>query len=40
MSSAEFGEGLEALIERRPADFVSAVENDPVGDGLPPSIER
>lgn len=38
MSSAEFKEGLSALVEKRKPDFVSAAAADPVSNGMPPSI--
>ena len=38
MSSAEFKEGLGALVEKRKPDFVAAAAADPVSNGLPPSI--
>lgn len=34
-NSAEFEEGLQALIEKRPADFLGTVEDDINADGLP-----
>jgi len=37
MSSAEFKEGLAALIEKRKPDYLSASLTDPVSDGLPSS---
>ena len=38
MSSAEFQEGLAALREKRPPDFVAAAQADLHGDGLPSSV--
>jgi 2-(1,2-epoxy-1,2-dihydrophenyl)acetyl-CoA isomerase len=38
MSSAEFKEGLSALIEKRKPNYQAASEADPVSDGLPPSL--
>ena len=38
MSSAEFKEGLAALLEKRKPDYVGASLADPVSDGLPPSV--
>ena len=35
MSSAEFQEGLGAMVDKRKADFPAAAAADPVGDGLP-----
>jgi len=37
MSSAEFREGLSALIEKRSPDFLKAATENPLSDGLPPS---
>jgi 2-(1,2-epoxy-1,2-dihydrophenyl)acetyl-CoA isomerase len=35
MSSAEFQEGLSALVEKRRPDYARAVEASPVSDGMP-----
>jgi len=39
MSSAEFHEGLTALVEKRPADYSGAASACLVGDGLPSSLD-
>jgi 2-(1,2-epoxy-1,2-dihydrophenyl)acetyl-CoA isomerase len=39
MSSVEFREGLAALREKRPAEFLRAVQGAPFSDGLPSSAE-
>lgn len=38
MSSAEFKEGLAALIDRRPAEHGAAAAREPFNDGMPSSI--
>jgi 2-(1,2-epoxy-1,2-dihydrophenyl)acetyl-CoA isomerase len=38
MSSAEFQEGLSALIEKRKADFAGAAAASPVSDGMPSAV--
>jgi 2-(1,2-epoxy-1,2-dihydrophenyl)acetyl-CoA isomerase len=40
MSSAEFQEGLAALIEKRPADYLKASMESPISDGMPSSIKK
>ena len=37
MSSAEFKEGLAALIEKRPPDYIAAAQASLDNDGMPPS---
>lgn len=39
MSSAEFKEGLAALVERRSPDYRGAVEREPYNDGMPSALE-
>jgi len=40
MSSAEFKEGLAALIEKRKADYAGAAAASTVSDGMPSSISE
>jgi 2-(1,2-epoxy-1,2-dihydrophenyl)acetyl-CoA isomerase len=40
MSSAEFREGLTALVEKRRPDYLSAALAAPINDGLPSSITK
>jgi 2-(1,2-epoxy-1,2-dihydrophenyl)acetyl-CoA isomerase len=40
MSSAEFREGLTALVEKRRPDYLSAALTAPINDGLPSSITK
>jgi 2-(1,2-epoxy-1,2-dihydrophenyl)acetyl-CoA isomerase len=40
MSSAEFKEGLAALIEKRAPDYIGAAKANPESDGMPPSDVR
>ncbi len=37
MSSAEFQEGLAALLKKRPPDYIKAAMANPVSDGMPPT---
>lgn len=38
MSSAEFQEGLAALLEKRPPDYLGAAQRAPQNDGMPSSL--
>jgi 2-(1,2-epoxy-1,2-dihydrophenyl)acetyl-CoA isomerase len=40
MSSAEFREGLTALVEKRRPDYLNAALAAPINDGLPSSITK
>jgi 2-(1,2-epoxy-1,2-dihydrophenyl)acetyl-CoA isomerase len=40
MSSAEFREGLTALVEKRVPDYLGAAMANPITDGMPSSISK
>jgi 2-(1,2-epoxy-1,2-dihydrophenyl)acetyl-CoA isomerase len=40
MSSAEFQEGLAALLAKRPADYAAAAAASPISDGMPSANKR